>query len=212
MRAHRKEIREFLPEKFSERQLAVDLHEIAVQRNIPLAAECEQFPERLQGPGLIVGSHAGDERRSFFEQRLRRREIRSPLSGNREQRIIKEPRLLSVAQRLQYSVVLNLRGNEERLVPALPRRFRHGEQRPVIRLGSPGSKIEFLGQATKGFRETLPRRGERLPRSSAALVERRGIAVQLRQIREHGFECLRAERHGRRVVEINHDFSPSSRR
>ena len=151
-----------------------------MQRNIPLATCCEQFPERLQGPGLIVCPHAGDERRSFFEQRLRRREIRSPLSGNREQRIIKEPRLLSVAQRLQYSVMLNLRGNEERLVPALPRRFRHGEQRPVIRLGSSGGEIEFLGQAAKGFRETLPRSGERLPRSSAALVERRGIAVQLR--------------------------------
>ena len=120
--------------------------------------------------------------------------------------------MLSVAQGLQYRVVLNLRGDQEGLVSPLPRRFCDGEQRPVIRLGSPGSKIEFLGQATKGFRETLPRSGERLPRFSAALVERRGIAVQLRQIREHGFECLRAERHSRRVVQINHDFSPSSSR
>ena len=118
----------------------------------------------------------------------------------------------SVAQRLQYGVMLNLRGNQERLVPALPRRFRDGEQRPVIRLGSPGCEIEFLRQAAQGFRKTLPRRGKCLPRSSAALVERRGIAVQLRQIREHGIECLRAERHSRRVVQINHDFAPASRR
>ena len=212
MRAHRKEIREFLPEKFSERQLAVDLHQVAVQRNIPLAAECEQFPERLQGPGLIVCPHAGDERRSMFEQSLRRTEIRTPLTGDREQRKIQYPRPLSVAQRLQYGVMLNLRCDQERLVSALPRRFRRGEQRPVIRLGSPGGKIEFLGQAAKRLRETFPRCGECLPRSSAALVERRGVSVLLRQKGEHGLECLRAERHRRRVVQINHGFSPSSRR
>ena len=183
-----------------------------MQRNVPLPAAREQFSERLQGPSLVISPHAGDERRSFCQQSVEPRKCCDAVAGDREQRIVEKPGLFAVAQGLEHRVVLNRRADEKGRFAARPRGFRHRKQRPVIRLRAAGGEVKLFRQTAEGLRDLPSRPADRLPCSPAALIERRRVSALRRQVREHGFECRRAERHSRRMVQINHGFSPSSRR
>ena len=183
-----------------------------MQRNIPLPAAREQFSERLQRAGLVISPHTGDERRSLCQQGVEPRKCYDTVPGDREQRRVEKSGLFAVAQGLEHRVVLNRRADEKGRFAARARRFRHRKQCPVIRLRAAGGEVKLFRQAAEGLRNLPSRPADRLPCSPAALIERRRVSALRRQVREHGFECRRAERHSRRMIQINHGLSPSSRR
>ncbi len=76
-------------------------------------------------------------------------------------------------------------------------------QRPVVGFRPSGSKIYFLAFCPDKRSYLAAAFGNSVPRRASDAVNGGGIAVLFREIRQHGIQCFRAKRRGRRVIQIN---------
>ena len=187
--------------------MAEGLHRIGVEQNPVLLRDGSDLLYRLDGADLVVGKHHGYQDGVGTDGlpeliQLHRAELIHVQIGD-----LKSV-LFQVFAGVQDRVVLDLRGDDVlslRLV-----RLGGGLQRPVVGLASSSCEIYLLRLRSQRARDGLPGRRDGLLRRGCKFVDGGRVAVELREIRDHGLHHLRANSGSRRIVQINRLFHVKS--
>ena len=183
------------------------LHRVRVEQHAALAAECADLRDGLDRADLVVGIHHRDEA-GVRPQRLldilhRDEAVFVYLQKRYLKALLFQPR-----KRVQNRVMLE-RGRDDVLF-ALPRTEHRGrDERHIVRLAAAGGEGQLPRLAAELPGDRLPRGIERLCRLLPCAVQAGGVAVDLRQIGQHGFDRRAAHFCCRGIVRVNsHGIPP----
>ena len=193
------------------RHLAHRLGGVRVQEHAGLARDARDLGDRLDGPDLVVGVHHRDEHRP-------RRERPGDVVGVDQAgpvdryvgHVCAVP--LEVAAGLDDRRVLHRGGHDVRPLPA--RRLDCSDERGVVRLGTAAGEDDLGRRAAEEPGEPGAGAGDGLSRRRPRPVRARGVAVVLREVRQHRLEHLGGDGRAGVVVQVDHnrDCTPCDRR
>ena len=181
-----------------DRHLAHRLHRVAEHRHAALAAEGGDLGDRLQGADLVVGEHQRDELRVIGERRRHRRRVDHAAGAGRHPRH-RHPRRLGERHAGAHRRVLE--GGDDEMAAEAGAAGDGGEHR-VVGLGAGGGEDDLPRPRAEERRHLAARRLHRLARRPPPAVDRRRVAVQLAEPRQHRLAHPRVEGSGGVVVEV----------
>ena len=168
--------------------MADGLHRVRVERDAPLAAECADGPDGLDGADLVVGEHDGHERRVLPDGRSHVLDADDAVFVHIQQRHVKAfP--AELIECMQHRMVLKL-GGYQMLSSLTGAVSGGGDDGLIVGLAAAGGEHDLARVGSADQLRDLGAAGEQmLGRLLPEGIERAGIAVDLVKVRKHGFLC-----------------------
>ena len=185
-----------------QREIGCRLHRVRKKRGAVRVRDFRRLLHGLDCTQLVACVHHGDERRGivyvFFQ--IGKADSATRIHGN-------HIRFEAFFRRQffggNHDGVMFGGGNENFISAAFFLRARRAEHGEIIRFGAARSEIYFVIFRADQPRDDAARFIQRAHRLSAEIVLRVGVAVRLREIRQHFLQHLLIQRGGCRVIEIN---------
>ncbi len=181
---------------YVQRNLACRLHRVGMEVHVSFRRNLANLAHRLQHARLIVRQDDADQ--------LRLRTQRPPHIIGIDQRppIHRQVRhrathLFQALAGVQHGMVLDRRGDD------VIARLHHPQQRQVVAFGAAAGEDDLRRTAVQQIGNLLAGALDRCPRLLPLLVNRRGVAKLLEEVRTHRLKHLGQKRSGSVVVEVN---------
>ena len=180
------------------------LYCVGVEWDPGLPADRPDLGNRKNGANLVVGIHDADQCGIGPDSLPYLSGGDQPLAVDRQIGNLKAF-LFQHLHGMQHRVMLKIGGNEMPL-PFPRSRRRRTFDRPVVRLGAAGGKIDFRGLGVERFGDLLAGGFQRFFGLAPLRVDARGIAIPLGQIGEHCVENGFGNRGGCRMIRVYKAF------
>ena len=188
--------------------LADGLRGVAVQRHAALAADRGDLGERLDHADLVVGEHDADQRRVVAERvgdllRVEPAGARAAVLLDVEQRhVVAAAR--EARQRIEHGLVLGADADE--VIAAAARALGDAADGEVVAFGGAAGEDDLRGRGADRRSDRRPRPLDGLARRVAERVaDAAGVAVLLREVRQHRLDDARVDARRGVVVEVDEE-------
>ena len=181
---------------YVDRGLPGCLHSIGVEIDIGLGSDLANFLDRLHHSGFVVGGHDRDQLCIGPQGSLHVGGVDQATAIHRNRSDLNAT-LLQVLAGIHHRVMLDGRGDD--VIAGL----HEARDREIVSLGAAAGEDDFRRAASQQLGNTLPRTLDGSARLLSMVVNGRGIAEVLAEVRTHGVQHLGENRGRGVIVEIN---------